>query len=371
MAYGGAFGGGSGGLLRGDWRKPGDAVVEAPAANPAPVRSTLGPAALHFGARKASFVQERRRAQEIVSIAKQRIGSAFEDARFGRALNIDALWPLVSGINASIERHSAALMGVTRLKDRHEYTYLHSVAVCGLMIGLARRMRIDPSLHHDIGLAGLLHDIGKARVPASILDKPSTLNHDEQSVIRQHSLWGYEMLIGGDKLPAIALDVCLHHHERLDGAGYPDASSAPNISTYARMAAICDVYDAVTSARVYKAAWSPAEALEYLTNNPSQFDPAIVAPFSAMIGIFPVGSMVRLTSNRLAVVLESNDPETMAPPVSPFFCIDTKQPLSFRRIDSAIDPIVGMEMPKRWNLPLWPETRAAILAEFAEEHALL
>lgn len=365
MEEGGGFGNRVGGLLRGDWRTPGTASPVA-LAEPVPVRSTMGPAGLHFGARKASFVQEKRRAQAIVSAAKQRIGNAFDDARFGRALNVEELWPLVSGINASIERHPGALMGVTRLKDRHEYTYLHSVAVCGLMIGLARKMRIDPGLHHDIGLAGLLHDIGKARVPTSILDKPGTLNLDEQSVIRQHSLWGYEMLISGSKLPEIALDVCLHHHERLDGAGYPDSRSGQNISIYARMAAICDVYDAVTSARVYKAAWSPAEALEYLAENPGQFDPAIVSPFSAMIGIFPVGSMVRLTSNRLAVVLESSDPDEMTPPVSPFFCIDTKQSLSFRRIDSAIDPIVGIEMPSRWNLPFWPATRAAILAEFAE-----
>lgn len=362
----GGFGSRGLGLMRGDWRVPGTGSPMPTADRPASVRSALGPAALHHGARKASFVQERRRAQQIVSIARQRIGSAFEDARFGKALNVDQLWPLVSGINASITRHPAALMGVTRLKDRHEYTYLHSVAVCGLMIGLARRLNIDPALHHDIGLAGLLHDIGKARVPASILDKPATLTDDEQSVIRQHSQWGYEMLITGDKLPDLVLDVCLHHHERLDGCGYPDNRTGPNISLYSRMAAICDVYDAVTSARAYKAAWSPAEALEYLAANPGQFDPALVSPFSAMIGIFPVGSMVRLTSNRLAVVLESSDPDEVAPPVSPFFCIDTRKMLPGRRIDSAVDPIVGIELPSRWNLPFWPATRAGILAEFAE-----
>lgn len=355
-----------GGLMDSDWRGPTTQPVMSPQKPAVPAPSAVGPAALHFGTRRASLLQERRRAQEIVSVARTRIGKAFDDVRFGRALNIDQLWPLVGSINASISRHPSALMGVTRLKNRHEYTYLHSVAVCGLMIGLARRLGLDPSLHHDIGLGGLLHDIGKAKVPVSILDKPTTLNFDEQSIIRQHSVWGYEMLIEGEHLPRIALDVCLRHHERLDGRGYPDNRRGENLTIYARMAAICDVYDAVTSARVYKAAWSPAEALEYLVANPGQFDPALVAPFAAMIGVFPVGSMVRLASNRLAVVLDSTGGDEMSPPVAPFYCIDTGQTLSCRKIESTLDPIVGIEVPGRWKLPFWSATRAAILTQFAE-----
>ena len=367
----GRFGKRAGGLLQGDWRTPGSPSPATPAAKPAPVPSTMGPAALHFGARKASFMQEKRRAQQIVSLAKERIGKAFEDLRFGRALNVDQLWPLVTGINASISRHPGALMGVTRLKDRHEYTYLHSVAVCGLMIGLARQMKLDPALHHEIGLAGLLHDIGKARVPTMLLDKPGPLTVEEEIIVREHARMGFETLMSGDdglstneRLSSIVLDACLHHHERMDGSGYPDQQRGNSISLFARMAAICDTYDATTSARVYKPAWSPAESLEYLANNPGQYDPEIVAPFSAMIGIFPVGSMVRLTSNRLAIVLEASEPDEMMPPVSPFYCIDSKQLLSLRRIDSTIDPIVGIEIPSRWNLPFFWQTRATILAHF-------
>ncbi|OYY89360.1 MAG: hypothetical protein B7Y45_12795 [Sphingomonas sp. 28-66-16] len=352
------------GLLGGDWRQSGAGPAPATAAAPAARKSTLGPAALHVGARRASFAQERNRAREIVSEAKLRLTATFEDARFGHALKVDQLWPLVSGINASIERHPAAIMGVTRLRDRHEYSYLHSVAVCGLMIDLARRLRIDPTLHHDIGLAGLLHDIGKSRVPTMLLDKPSALTEDERVLVSGHAQWGYEMLIQGEKLPEIVLDVCLHHHERLDGSGYPDHKKGESISIYARMAAICDVYDAVTSVRVYKRTWSPAEALEWMVARPSEFDPAILGPFSAMIGVFPVGSLVRLQSNRLAIVLDDPEGDPMAPPVCPIFCIQSRQMLPAKRLQPGLDPILGLESPGRWSLPDWGELRAARLAQF-------
>ncbi|OYW24119.1 MULTISPECIES: HD-GYP domain-containing protein [unclassified Sphingomonas] len=363
-------------LLQSEWRQPGTANPIAPPAERPVVRRTLGPAALHLGARKASVAQERNRARDIVSAAKQELANTFEDVRFGRGLSVEKLWPLVSGIQASISRHPSAVLGVTRLKDRHEYTYVHSVAVCGLMISLARQMGLPPASHHEIGLAGLLHDIGKARVPTMLLDKPGPLTPDEKDIVRNHALWGYEMLIEGQRdagsnsrLPQIVLDVCLHHHERVDGTGYPDRKRGEDISIYARMAAICDMYDAMTSARVYKAASSPAEALEYLASNPGKVDAEILRHFSVMIGIFPVGSLVRLRSDRLAVILDDPEGDSIAPAVCPFFCIQTKQTLPLRRTAPGLDPIVGIELPSRWNLSCWPETRAAILAQFSGEAA--
>ncbi|WP_374148075.1 HD-GYP domain-containing protein [Sphingomonas sp. 28-63-12] len=304
-------------------------------------------------------------------MAKAHLARTFDDLRFGRGLDVEKLWPMVSGIQASITRHPGAIMAVTRLKDRHEYTYAHSVAVCGLMIGLARQMGLDPAKHHEIGMAGLLHDIGKARVPTMLLDKPGPLTSEEKMMMRDHARLGYESLMSGDevlnanqRLTSIVLDACLHHHERLDGSGYPDNQRGEHISLYARMVAICDTYDVATSARVYKSASSPAEALDLMVNSPGRFDPEILSAFSALIGIFPVGSMVRLRSDRLAVVLESPDDEATSPPVCPFFCIQTRQQLPWRRSPPGVDPIIGIELPSRWNLPVWAETRAAILAHF-------
>lgn len=350
-------------FLQGDWRAPGTGGRPA-VPRPTP-RVSLGPAALHLGARRASVAQERNRAREIVSVAKEQITSTFEDVRFGRNINVKALWPLVSSITASVERHSGAIMGVTRIKDRHEYTYLHSVAVCGLMINLARRMNIDPSLHHSIGLAGLLHDVGKARIPTTLLDKAGPLTAEEFAVMRTHCELGHDILTSGDdRLPDLVLDVVLHHHERLDGTGYPDFKNRDSLSTYARMAAICDVYDAVTSARTYKSAWSPAEAIEWMASESGQFDQQILSAFSGMIGIFPVGAMVRLQSDRLAVVLDDPDGDPLTPPVCPFYCIMSKQALPWRLSPPGMDPIVGIESPERWRLTNWREMRTAILAHF-------
>lgn len=351
-------------LLQGDWRVPGTGGAPVPP-RPAP-RASLGPAALHLGARRASVAQERNRAREIVSVAKEQIESTFEDVRFGRNINVKALWPLVSSITASVERHSGAIMSVTRIKDRHEYTYMHSVAVCGLMINLARRLKLDPTLHHNIGLAGLLHDVGKARVPTTLLDKPGPLTAEEMAVMRTHCELGHDILVSGEeRLPELVLDVVLHHHERLDGTGYPDFKDQSSLSVYARMAAICDVYDAVTSARTYKAAWSPAQAIEWMSDQPGQFDAQILSVFSGMIGIFPVGSMVRLQSDRLAVVLDDPEGDPMVPPVCPFYCIITKQALPLRLSAPGMDPIVGIESPERWRLANWTEMRSSILEHFA------
>lgn len=350
-----------GGILHGDWRQPG--TGGGPAAEPAQVaKPSLGPAALHLGAKRASFAQERQRARELVEHAKAQVAETFSDARFGRQLNVNSLWPLVTGITASITRNPSAISAVTKLQDRHEYTYVHSVAVCGLMISLARRLRIDPTLHHSIGLAGLLHDIGKAKVPTTLLDKPGELTVDERSTVMRHAQWGYEMLLGGDQLPDLVLDVCLHHHERLDGSGYPDARVGDSISLYARMAAICDAFDGLTSQRPHKHACTPAEALEVLAGDVGRYDPEILSAFSGMLGIFPVGSMVRLQSNRLAVVLEDFEGDPSKPPVCPFFCIQTKRDLAFRVAESAIDPILGMEMPSRWPMIAWRDTRNAVIA---------
>lgn len=223
--------------------------------------------------------EEIGRAMKLLARSRGTVTRMFADARLGKAVNPRRAAKLVEEITASVLRNRSALIGVVRLKSRHEYTYLHSVAVCALMINLAREIGLDGSLFHEIGMAGLLHDLGKMAIPVAVLDKPGRLTDDEFVTIRSHPERGAEFLRDTKGVPAVALDVCLHHHEKYDGTGYPHGLSAEAISLYARMGAICDVYDAVTSDRAYKDAWSPEDAIARMRSWEGHFDPQLLEAF--------------------------------------------------------------------------------------------
>src|SRR5450830_1659591 len=173
----------------------------------------------------------------------------FNDVRMGRVIDMERCEQLVDEITASILRNSSALTSMVRLKIADDYTYMHSVAVCTLMVALARTLGMDEIACKEAGLAGLLHDIGKAFVPAEILHKPGRLTPEEFTIVKRHTVLGHEHLIGNPNVPEFATDVTMHHHEKIDGSGYPHGLSGAGISVLARMTSICDVYDAVTSDR--------------------------------------------------------------------------------------------------------------------------
>jgi putative nucleotidyltransferase with HDIG domain len=348
------------GLLPDDWRGP--AAPAAPIVR-AVARTTTQPR-LYRHARPTTLAAEKMRAADITREAKTVVESTFRDVRLGRAITSAALSPIVESIAASIARNPIAIPSVTRLKSRHEYTYLHSVAVCGLMIGLAHALHLPDADMHDIGMAGLLHDIGKARVPTLLLDKPGPLDDAELAVVKSHAERGHDLLTRSGGLPEIALDVCAHHHERIDGTGYPFRLSQDHLSVHARMGAVCDVYDAVTSARAYKPAWTQSEALEWMASTHGQFDPHIFDTFRRMIATFPTGSIVRLQSGRLALVLDDAATDPIAPPAVVFLCAETRRSLAWCRVETTRDPIVGIERPERWGLQDWPATRQAIFDAF-------
>lgn len=348
------------GLLSDDWRGPVAPVVPVVRA----VARTATQLKLYRHARPTTLAAEKMRAAEITRQAKTAVENTFRDVRLGRAISSGSLSPIVESIAASIARNPIAIPSVTRLKSRHEYTYLHSVAVCGLMISLAHELQLPAVDIHDIGMAGLLHDIGKARVPTLLLDKPGPLNDAEFAVVKTHTERGHDLLARSGGIPKIALDVCAHHHERIDGTGYPFSWSKDQLSLHARMGAICDVYDAVTSSRAYKSAWTQSEALEWMSSTNGQFDPQILDTFRRMIATFPTGSIVRLQSGRLALVLDDAAADPIAPPVVVFLCAETRRPLVWCRIDTARDPIVSVERPEQWSLQDWAATRQAIFAAF-------
>lgn len=304
---------------------------------------------------RVALQQELVCARRVVANAKTRIVSMFSEARMGKAIQMEQAADVVDEINQSIARNPTALLSIVRLKNASNYTYMHSVAVSGLIMALGRELGLDGDLLKQVGIAGLLHDVGKIYIPEHILNKTSQLTTEEFAVMKTHPRRGWELLNQTSDVNAIALDVCLHHHERVDGKGYPEQLSGEALTMFARMGAICDVYDAITSTRCYKASWEPAEALHKMTEwREGHFDDTFFAAFVRTVGIYPSGTLVKLKSGRLAVVIEQTEGHLLRPTVKIFYSTHSKMHLMPELVDlsQSADTIVGREDPQQWGFKL-------------------
>lgn len=304
----------------------------------------------------ASMADELARAAEICDEARQAVTSMFLEARMGNTVDASGAGQLVQDISDSVARNASALISLARLKTADDYTYMHSVAVCAMMIALARQLGLDELAVRAAGEAGLLHDMGKALVPMSVLNKPGKLTDDEFAVVREHPALGHQMLSKAPGVGTIALDVCLHHHEKMDGSGYPKGLIGDKISVFAKMGAVCDVYDAITSNRPYKEGWDPAESMRKMGQwAEGHFDPVVFQAFAKSLGIYPVGSLVRLTSGLLGVVTQQNANALTTPVVKAFFSTKTRERIAPTDLDlserGCRDRIAAREDPARWNFP--------------------
>ncbi len=304
-----------------------------------------------------SMDDELKHAAVLFQQSRQAVQSLLSEARMGHAVNADTCLPLVSEIASSVWRNSGALVSLARLKTHDDYSYMHSVAVCALMVSLARQLGQTEAQARDAGLAGLLHDIGKAKMPLEVLNKPGKLTTDEYTVMKSHPERGHQLLAASGEVGAVALDVCLHHHERPDGKGYPHGLVGAAISLPARMGALCDVYDAITSNRPYKAGWDPAESVSQMAEwtQAGQFDPVLFQAFVKSLGIYPNGSLVRMTSGRLGVVIEQNPQALVTPRVKVFFSTRSQMPIPPEVLDlghpGCSDRIAARESNKVWQFP--------------------
>lgn len=344
----------------------GDDVTSGIQAAAQPVPAMPSPAPAPRPDKPQEFRHELKRAELIRDRAGAAVRNMFHEARMGAAIEPDSFVPVVTEIVDSVTRHGDALISLSRLKSADEYTYMHSVAVCALMVSLGRTLGLSEEDCRLAGMAGLMHDIGKAGTPLEVLNKPGSLTDDEFQVIRRHPEIGERMLRESGMTNEKVLDVVRHHHEKMNGKGYPDRLPAEGISILARMGAVCDVYDAITSNRPYKAGWDPAESLARMASWKGQFDEDVLKAFIKSLGIYPTGSLVRLSSSRLAVVVEQNQTKITSPKVKVFFSINSGTQLRPQLLDlsqpGCTEKILGREPRENWPFEnieeLWQDEHA-------------
>ena len=336
-----------------------EAQVEAELNNAAAAQRDTAP---------TSTSAEIARAARICAQARRAVTSMFQEARMGKAIDAGNATKLVEEIADSVTRNPGALISLARLKTADDYTYMHSVAVCALMIALGRQLKLDEELIRKLGIAGLLHDLGKAMMPLEVLNKPGKLSDDEFRIMKSHPEEGYKMLQDSQGIDDITFDVVLHHHEKTDGSGYPKGLKDKEISLYAKMGAVCDVYDAITSNRPYKAGWCPAESLRRMAEwADGHFDPTVFQAFVKSLGIYPIGSLVRLNSGRLGLVIEQSARSLLTPRIKVFFSTRSNTRIPPEIIDlsqsGCAEKIASREDPAKWNFPdldeLWSGQAAA------------
>lgn len=331
-------------------------LEETPTPKIAPVLSIPAPASTPPTRRNrlpTSMGAELHQAASICRKGKTAMVLMLHEARMGNAIDTSQVADLVEEISDSVMRNPGALISLARLKTADDYSYMHSVAVCALMVALSRQINLDDAATRSAGMAGLLHDLGKALIPLGILNKPGKLTDDEFTIMRNHPIHGHKMLKEGGMVDSAVLYACLHHHEKMDGSGYPDRLPGEQISLIAKMAAICDVYDAITSNRPYKNGWDPAESLRRMAQWTGHFDTKLFHAFVKSIGIYPSGSLVRLTSGHIGVVMEQSATRLTLPKVKVFYSTHHHQRLPPEIIDltapDCTEKIVAREDPERWK----------------------
>lgn len=303
--------------------------------------------------RSASLTEEIGPARRLHVEANRVVRNLMGDIRLGKQIEIDKVNPMIEGIVDSIFRNQDALLPLALLKSHDDYTFQHSVNVCALMVAFARGLELPRETIKEIATGALLHDVGKAQVPEEVLNKPAQLTDAEFMKMKNHVVQGKIILQATPDISQVAMDVACQHHERFDGSGYPNKLMGEEISLYGQMGSIVDVYDAISSDRVYHKGMPPMASLKKLLEwSDHHFNPQLVQIFIRAVGIYPTGSLVRLESGRLAVVTEQSDVDLLYPVVKAIFSTNQNVYIEPILIDLARSPdsIVACESYEAWQI---------------------
>jgi HD-GYP domain-containing protein (c-di-GMP phosphodiesterase class II) len=245
---------------------------------------------------------------EIREQGHRRIKKFMNDIKFNRSLNVSEIKNTVADIVDEIFNNSEdVLVNMIDIKNYDDYTFEHSVNVAVYSIILGRALNFNVKDLKKLGVGAILHDVGKILIPQEILLKKEKLSEEEYEIIQEHPKLGYDYIKNIEEINSASKSVILSHHERLNGSGYPKKNTHEEIHEFAKIVAITDVYDALTSDRIYRKRWPVHEAINYImSNSDEQFDSNYVNKFIRNLAIYPNGSMVRLSNGKKAIVKEQN-----------------------------------------------------------------
>lgn len=262
-------------------------------------------------------VEEHPKAQKAFQEAQQAVEHLMEQTRLGGALDEESAKDVVSSCVSSVLRNPSALLWMVKIKNLDNYTMEHCLNVAILAAAFGRHLRMDQASLIELSTGGLLHDLGKVKVPSEILNKPSRLTDEEYEIMKSHAIIGSRMLKKSDNPLDYAIDVALNHHERMDGEGYPFGEFAGDLSEYSRIISIVDAFDAMTSDRCYDKSRSTLDALkEIYAGRGTQFDEALALEFIQLMGPYPPGTIVELNNGCVGIVLTSKTKKRHLPEVS-------------------------------------------------------
>jgi len=317
-----------------------------------PQKSTTSSSKTKPPAVKPAITLEQEFAKASINFEQhnRKLQALYGDVTTGLSVNLKVIDEMANDIVSSVFRNTSAMTILTRIKDKHSYNWRHMINCAIFTAVFAKYLGYKEEAVQQLAMGALLHDLGQAKLPQGIISRPSKLTSSEMDIIKRHVAQGLGLVKGEKGITPLILDMIVNHHERLDGSGYPRGITAEKLSRPARIMAIVDVYDALTADRPHQEGDEPINALRYLLANKELFDAELVQHFIKCLGVHPVGTIVKLTNERLALVLEGNKLNPIKPKVKLFYNakhghhvtpkdLDLNEPDQSIKIVSSIKPL--------------------------------